>query len=140
MHFFKMNVFKTHSRESQKRQEVGIYQNRVKSFSQGFLALFSDLNYLFPMQNYVVFFCFFWRGIPCRKAILVRFLRFSPKSSFAYCRKLVFWLLFSQNSSQKPENWQGGIFSQDLTFLDVFLTILFHHGFFIQISYFYNAF
>ena len=42
-----------------------MYQNRIKSFLQCFLTFFSDLKYLFPMQNYVVFFCFFWRGTPC---------------------------------------------------------------------------
>ena len=60
-----MNVFKTHSMEGQNRQEVIMYQNRIKSFLQCFLTLFSDLKYFFPMQNYIVFFCFFWRGIPC---------------------------------------------------------------------------
>ena len=33
MHFLKMNVFKTFFMESQNRQEEGIYQNKVKSFS-----------------------------------------------------------------------------------------------------------
>ena len=86
-----------------------IYNNMQMSFLAKIAKI--SLKWLF-YRNY--------DGFCQRNAVLMRFSQFSPKSIFAYSRKLVFWSLFSQNSSYKPENWYQGIFSWDLTFYGVF--------------------